>query len=75
MFVTSANQETGLLEPLSDWWRGEGFPSGRPSSPFLTSQALLQLGPSQTVPIRSHNKLGTLASCTPLEGEAIYYWL
>ena len=28
MFVISANQETGLAEPLSDWWRGEkGFPS------------------------------------------------
>ena len=55
MFVTSANQETGLLEPLSDWRRGipqqlvgERGPSAgsRPSRPFLTSQALLQLGPS-----------------------------
>ena len=66
MFVISANQETGLAEPLSDWWRGEkGFPSSwaggqgpasaqyqwpgpsaRPTSPFLTSLALLQLGPS-----------------------------
>ena len=26
-FVTSANQATGFLDPLSDWWRAEGFPS------------------------------------------------